>query len=175
MQDDPRSYMQLLRPVGQALESSGLESFLLTVERDAVLVKGCKRGEKKPEPASARGLWQLIRSASKTFPARDLQEETLEFRYSYDELTRMDEEGRARRGQLDSADAHSLSQIIRAVGAFVDQKQAQLISVRKQQLKIEVEYESKSGRRTEEFSVPSLYEYWVQMYLKRRNRIEPAP
>lgn len=172
--DNSKTYMQLLRPVGQALESSGMESFLLIMEEGAVLVKGHRRREKAPDPSSAGGFWRFFRSRSEVSSPGDGAAETVELRYSYDELSRMDEEGRAKRGQLATADAHSLPQIIRAVGAFVDQKQARLVSVRKELQKIEVEYESAASRRTEEFSVPSLYEFWVQMYLKRRNRTEPA-
>jgi hypothetical protein len=59
------------------------------------------------------------------------------------------------------------------VGAFVDQKQARLISVRKDEQKIEIEYESPlKGRIAEEFTAATLYEFWVRMYLKRSSRLE---
>jgi hypothetical protein len=87
----------------------------------------------------------------------------------------MDDEGRSKRGNLGSPDAHSASQIVRAVGAYVDQKQARLMSVRKDEEKIEIEYESPlRGKVTDDFTVATLYEYWVRMYLKRSNRLEQS-
>ncbi|HET7393791.1 MAG TPA: hypothetical protein VFK25_08360, partial [Candidatus Binatia bacterium] len=59
--------------------------------------------------------------------------------------------------------------------ALVDQKQGRLVSVRKDEEKIEIKYESpQKGTVTEDFTVATLYEYWVRMYLKRSNRLEQS-
>jgi hypothetical protein len=168
--DSSRSYTQLLRPVGQALESLRMESFSLTIEGDFVSVQGRKRREQPVEKLFPRGFWQLFRS-----PPQELDAwESIELRYTPDQLSLMDDEGRTKRGTRGKPDAHSLSQIIRAVGAIVDQKQGRLISVRKDGQKIEIQYESALEHRVnEEFTASSLYDYWVRMYLKRSNRVEP--
>jgi hypothetical protein len=173
--DRSQSYTQLLRPVGQALEPLALESFSLTIEGDAVVVKGRRRREKPADQPSPRGFWQLLRAGRTASPQSVAEEETVELRYTGEELARMDHEGRSKRGARANADAHSLSQIIRAAGAFVDQKQGRLLAVSKDQQKIDIDYELPGGRRmTEEFTVPSLYEYWVKLYLKRSSRTEPV-
>ena len=84
----------------------------------------------------------------------------------------MDSEGQKKRtGEPGSPEAHTLSQILRAVGAFVDQKQGNLSSVTKDGQDITIEYESALKRSmTEKFTVASLYDYWVKMYLRRRDR-----
>jgi hypothetical protein len=86
----------------------------------------------------------------------------------------MDQEAQRRRqGPGPGADsgAHTLSQILRAVGAFVDQKQGRLLAVTKEGQEISVEYESALKRRlTEKFTVASLYDFWVKMYLRRSGR-----
>jgi hypothetical protein len=149
-----------------------MESFSLTMEDDTVIVRGRKRRDQAVDSLSRRGFWQLLRSNRTT----EVDEwESVELRYTPEQLSHMDDEGRSKRGNLGSPDAHSASQIVRAVGALVDQRQARLMSVRKDEEKIEIEYESPlKGRVTEDFTVATLYEYWVRMYLKRSNRLEQS-
>jgi hypothetical protein len=163
------SYTQLLRPVGQALESLRMQSFSLTMDGDDVVVRGRKHRDQQVDKVSTRGFWQLLRSSQR---AEIDEQEAVELRYTPEQLNHMDEEGRSKRGDLSNPNAHSVSQIVRAVGAVVDQKQARLISVRKDEHKIEIEYESPlKGRITEEFTAATLYEFWVRMYLKRSSRL----
>jgi hypothetical protein len=147
-----------------------MESFSLTMEGDTVIVRGRKHRDQAVNNLSQRGFWQLFRS---TRHAEVDEWESVELRYTPEQLSHMDDEGRSKRGNLGSPDAHSASQIVRAVGALVDQKQARLLSVRQEEEKIEIEYESSlKGTVTEDFTVATLYEYWVRMYLKRSNRLE---
>ena len=149
-----------------------MESFSLTMEGDTVVVQGRKHRDQTVGDLSPRGFWQLFRSNR----TADVDKwEMVELRYTPEQLSHMDDEGRSKRGNLGSPDAHSASQIVRAVGALVDQKQARLMSVRKDEEKVEIEYESPSkGKVTEDFTVATLYEYWVRMYLKRSNRLEQS-
>jgi hypothetical protein len=149
-----------------------MESFSLTMEGETVIVRGRKHRDQAVNNLSQRGFWQLFRSSR----AAELDEwESVELRYTPEQLSHMDDEGRSKRGNFGSPDAHSASQIVRAVGAFVDQKQARLVSVRKDEEKIEIKYESPvKGTLTEDFTVATLYEYWVRMYLKRSNRLEQS-
>ena len=149
-----------------------MESFALTMEGDTVIVRGRKRKDQAVDNLSRRGFWQLLRS-NRTAEVDEW--ESVELRYTPEQLSHMDDEGRSKRGNLGSPDAHSASQIVRAVGALVDQKEARLMSVRKDEEKIEIEYESPlKGRVNEDFTVATLFEYWVKMYLKRSNRIEQS-
>ena len=149
-----------------------MESFSLTMEGDTVVVHGRKHRDQKVGDLSPRGFWQLFRSNR----TADVDKwEVVELRYTPEQLSHMEHEGRSKRGNLGSPDAHSASQIVRAVGALVDQKQARLMSVRKDEEKIEIEYESPlKGKVTDDFTVATLYEYWVRMYLKRSNRLEQS-
>ena len=84
----------------------------------------------------------------------------------------MDKEAQGRRqAARGNSEAHALSQILRAVGAFVDQKQGRLLSVTKSGQDISIEYQSAlKGNLTEKFTVATLYDFWVKMYLRRRER-----
>jgi hypothetical protein len=96
----------------------------------------------------------------------------LELHYTHEDIERMDTEAQRKRQDIGgSPEAHTLSQILRAVGAFVDQKQGRLLGVTKEAQDITIEYESPLKRSmTEKFTVASLYDYWVKMYLRRRQR-----
>ena len=93
-------------------------------------------------------------------------------RFSAEDLAHIDVDAKHKRsGTPGSSDAHSLSQVFRAVGAIVEQKQGRFLSVIKEGQEIVIEYESISKRNTvEKFTVSSLYDYWVKMYLRRRER-----
>jgi hypothetical protein len=140
------------------------------MDGDAALIRGHKHRNQLVDKLPPRGFWRLLRSG-RTSEADE--RELVELRFTPEQLKHLDEEGRSKRGDLSSPNAHSVSQIIRAVGAFVDQKQARLISVHKDEQKIEIVYESAlKGRITEALTVATLYEFWVRMYLKRSSRVE---
>ena len=168
------SYSQQLRPLGQRLEALGIESFTLRLEADAYIVNGQTRS--RPQQKSARSLWQRLRGASNPSLAQP-PFEAQELRFSLDELSRLDDEGLEQRSAAGgSDDAHSLSQILRAVGAFVEQNHGRLIGVMKEGQDIAIEYESALQRNiTDKFTISSLYDFWVKMYLRRSERTEPSP
>ena len=169
------NFAQLLRPVGQMLEPLQLESFSLKIEEGNVSVQAQKRAERSPPAAevSLRVTWQLFRR-KKSDPASEPQPSSglLELHYTPEDIARMETEGQSRRqGAGGRPEAHALSQVLRAVGAFVDQKQGRLSSVKMASQDITIEYESALKQNvTEKFTVATLYDYWVKMYLKRRQR-----
>lgn len=169
-------YAQLLRPVGQALESQRIETFTITIEGENILVESQKRKEPQSEGKPLRGLWQLLRGGAKEpgLVGQSVWERVVE-RYTPADLQLMEEAARGNRGAGSAApDAHSPSQILRAVGDFVDQKEGRLLSVNKEGQNVTVQYESESKRTvSEHFTVSTLYDYWVRMYLKRSERPEP--
>src|SRR5687767_8792741 len=168
------SFSQLLRPVGQMLEPLQIESFSLKVEDGGVAVFADKRATPQPaQNVSLKVSWQIFRrKKAESAPEPQPSSGSLEIHYSHDDIVRMETEGQGKRtGAPGSPEAHTLSQILRAVGAFVDQKQGRLLSVVKDGQEISIEYESALKRAlTEKFTVASLYDYWVKMYLRRRER-----
>jgi len=170
------SLSQLLRPVGQMLEPLNLESFALRVDSEMVSVQAQKRVERQPPPSqemSLRVVWQALRQ-KKPEPQEEPKPTSgvVELNYTRDEIARIDNEGKSKRKETGGRpDAHALSQILRAVGAYVDQKQGKFISVTKDGQELRIEYESLSKQpMTESFTVSSLYDFWIKMYLRRRER-----
>jgi len=168
------NFAQLLRPVGQMLEPLKLESFSLKIDDSGVHVSGRKREERPPSSVaevSLRVVWQALRRKQPE-PAREAQPSSgvLELRYTQDDIDRMDTEEQSKRaGAGGTPEAHTLSQILRAVGGYVDQKGGRLLEVRKAGEEVTIEYESALRKTmTEQFTVASLYDYWVKMYLRRK-------
>ena len=169
------NFAQLLRPVGQMLEPLQVQSFSLKVEDGGVSVHA-QRSEDRAAPApdlSLRVTWRLFRK-KKSEPASEPRPSSgvLELHYTHDDIARMDTEAQSRRKVAGgSPEAHNLSQILRAVGAFVDQRQGRLTGVTMDGQDITIEYDSPlKANVTEKFTVPTLYDYWVKMYLRRRQR-----
>jgi hypothetical protein len=147
------SFSQLLRPVGQMLEPLQIESFSLKIEDSGVHVRAQKREERQPpaHEVSLRVVWQTFRR-QKSQPVKQPEGPSgvLELHYTRDDIERMDAEEQAKRkGTGGTPEAHALSQIFRAVGAYVDQKGGTLLEFRKT-------------------NVASLYDYWVKLYKRRR-------
>lgn len=169
------TFSQLLRPVGQMLEPLQIESFSLKVENGGVAVFAEKNETPAPQrqDVSLKVSWQIFRRKKAEEPSEPQPSSgSLEIHYSHEDIARMDIQGQSKRtGTAGSPEAHTLSQILRAVGAFVDQKQGRLLSVAKDGQDINIEYQSALNRPlTEKFTVASLYDYWVKMYLRRRER-----
>ncbi len=166
------SYSQQFRALGQQLEDLGMERFTVRVEADGYRVTGTKRYQPPAEEQPPKKLWQRIRSGVKSAGSTPQPFEPVALHFSAQDLAHIDVDAKHKRsGTPGNTDAHSLSQVFRAVGAIVEQKQGRFLSVIKEGQEIVIEYESISKRNTvEKFTVSSLYDYWVKMYLRRRER-----
>jgi len=169
------NFSQLLRPIGAALEPLQIESFTLRIENEEILIRAQKREERHPPPVNPTvpSVWDLFhRKKIDASPAPQPASRVVEFRYSYDDIARMDSEGVSKRiASGGKPDPGALSQMLRAVGAFVNQKQGRLLGVTMEGHDIAIDYESALKQKTtEKHTVASLYDYWVKMYLHRRDR-----
>ncbi len=169
------NFSQLLRPIGAALEPLQIESFSLRIENEEVLISAQKREARHPPPVNSTvsSVWDLFhRKKIDASPAPQPVSRLVEFRYSYDDIARMDSEGKAKRVATGGKpDPGALSQMLRAVGAFVNQKQGRLLGVTMEGHDIAIDYESALRQKTtEKHTIASLYDYWVKMYLRRRER-----
>ena len=110
-------------------------------------------------------VWQSLRG-KKPEPVEEPQPSSgiLELNYTHEDIGRVDDEAKSRRvGAGGRPEAHALSQILRAVGGIVDQKQGRLISIAKDGPDITVEYESTLKQKiVEKFTSASLYGFLGQ-------------
>src|SRR2546422_8260153 len=96
------SYSQILRAIGQDLEAARLRYFDIRIEGKDYLV----------QPATSS--------------------KSLELRYTPEDIGRLERQGRARRSDPSrTPDFSSLSQVLRAIGHYVDRKDGYLLEVSK--------------------------------------------
>jgi hypothetical protein len=150
-------YAKALRAIGQALEAVKVDAFQLRCEGENYLVRS--------KPRSIKDKWrQLLHYLfPKRFPPVGL------LIYTPDDIERLEQEGRSRRRNA-GTHPNTLTQALRAIGFYVDQKNGRLVEISKSHEWIKIRYDTAPDCcNTEEFNLSSLYTLFVQMYLKRRD------
>ncbi|MBM4298199.1 MAG: hypothetical protein FJ143_10710 [Deltaproteobacteria bacterium] len=165
-------YAGLLRPVGQTLDNLRIESFTVVSDADGFIVRDKTRNRAQLTPREKAFLSELSAAHSAVRAKQDalrLASGVIEWHLTAADIERLERAGRERRREGEqTADSHSVSQILRSIGEIVDQKCGRLISVSKIENLITVEYLSTSGRLvSENYTMPMIYNLWVRMYKKR--------
>ena len=145
------SYSEILRVIGQDLEIRGIKAFDIQDEGERVFVQ-C--GYQDPPAATPVTLY---------YTARDIEE--------------LKPQGTAKRGQPSKqGDFFTLSQTLRAIGGYVDQKKARLIRLSNNDcpgadVVFRIEYETRERERVvDDRSGSAIYDLCVNMY-KRRGKL----
>lgn len=180
---DPNEHAQLLRAIGQALEVLQFGSFTMEFTGGDFLVRG--RAATSPEQEKARAMRQkVIKFVWEALPGEKASEAEIEFamstwpaeldlRYTAKDMDRLKEQGKAKRQNVAGVpDVASLSQLLRTIGAYVEQKKARLVKISRYGESLVIQYDTIAGETTEEVSAGSLYELWVHMYLQRASHTE---
>ncbi|HEY7316217.1 MAG TPA: hypothetical protein VIE89_01490 [Candidatus Binatia bacterium] len=176
-------YTRHLRVIGQDLESLRIKSFNLECTGDAYLVwpsSGSVNNEEYPlSRLSKNRLRKLWKNKSQLRAHGNEERLSLpsflpmkRYRYSLRDIEIMEYENRRRRHRKNTVtDGHSLSQLLRTVGAIVGQRRERLLGISWQDFSISVVVETTLGqRRIDVFRPDNLYDLWVRMYLRRDNR-----
>ncbi len=92
--------------------------------------------------------------------------------YTPHEIESIEQAGRRRRrSDGAAADGHSLSQLLRTVGALVNQRNQRLLGISWENITVSIVFETDRGlREIEVFRRDHLYDLWVRMYLRRNDR-----
>jgi hypothetical protein len=179
----PLDYPRHLRVIGQELETLRLKTFNLECTGDAYLVwSSSGTADTEDHPLSRLGRNRLQKLWKKKSQPRSHGHEerftlpcslpTKRYRYFLRDIERMEYEGRShRRRKTTIADGHSLSQLLRTVGAVVGQRRERLLGISWQDFSICVVVETTQGQRQiDVFRPDNVYDLWVRMYLRRDNR-----
>lgn len=175
-------YAQSLRSIGQALESLRVEDFDLEVDGEGFLVRcsvpwpGQPIAEQPDQANLLRQIWGVLPRDSSLdlnvqvtsrFKATDV-----DLQYTSKDVNRLDEEGKTKRSdQPPEIYAPSLSQFLRAVGAYVSQKPARLLKISRRGDSMAIQYESPAGEKADEsLSVDDLYDLCTWMSRKRADQ-----
>ena len=176
-------YARHLRVIGQDLEGLRLQAFNLECTGDGYVIWSRPAGTGLDDSALSRlsknRLQKLWKNNSRTRPYGQEELVTLassvqarRYRYSLSDIERMEHESRSRRYPKPGvADGHSLSQLLRTVGAVVGQRHQRLLGIAWQVLSVSVVVVTPEGKREiDVFRPDNLYDLWVRMYLRRNNR-----
>ena len=176
------SYSQPLRAIGQALELLNVETFDMETEGDDFLVQGSVIVPAMESSAEAvpqnvlRHIWDFLpvrrNPEHASAESKSLTTTRVELRYTPKDLERLEQDGKAKRDDSHRMpDTPSLSQLLRTVGAYLNQKGARLMKISRNRESVTVEYQTPSGQQIEEMLDDSvLYNVWVRMYMKRADR-----
>lgn len=177
-------YAQPLRAIGQALEILNIQGFEMKPAGDDFLLRGSVLSAGEPLASAQSGpgemrtlIWGHVPESVETsrgkydFNRPDVVSE-IELHYTLQDVERFEKEGRERRGKSEKdADAPSLSQALRCIGEYLNQKRARLVKVARESESLTVEYETSLGSQLREsFTVKDIYDLWVRMYLQRTGR-----
>ncbi len=169
------SYARELRALGQALEARHLVTLDLVAVADVYAIRGKARPPKDVYSEATclkftlGKVWSVI--TGKDRDKRDF--ETLEARYSLDDIAQLDRLGQSKRMSAQGTpNPNSLSQILRSAGSYLDLKQSSsLIGISVQERWVAIRYQSSDGQPQEtREDIEYFYDYWVKMYLRRSNR-----
>ena len=175
-----RGYAQPLRAIGPALEVLYMQNFEMEPVGDDFFVSGHMPVDLLNSPSSAeklRTIWGALSSTGDGLEEKDGRWDLamlsrIELIYTALDVERLEEEGRSRRGNSSqTVDAASLSQVLRCIGAYLNQKRARLCKIMRQIDCVIVEYETSLGSRIKEtLTAKDLYDLWVRMYMQRSGR-----
>lgn len=156
------------------LEALRIDSFILVFDNEDLVVRDKTPGRKQitPRERALFAEWQVTHTRPQDKEGvLKLAAGILEWRMTPQDIDRLEKEGRSRRRNPNlTPDIHSISQVLRVVGALVDHKNGKLLTVTKDDEKVTFEYELVSGKKVlEELGVPALYDLWVRLYRRQRS------
>ena len=167
-----QGYAKLLRPIGQMLEGLRIDSFVVRPDRNGFVVRDKTRNRTQLTPREKAFLAKLHLGHAPSLDKRDalrLAAGVLEWHVTANDVEQFERQGRQRRRDGERApDCHSVSHVLRVIGAILDQRRARMCCILKDEQIVTLEYELPGGRvATEVYSVPALYDFWVRMYKRR--------
>ena len=136
-----------------------------------------RQPDKKAEEKKVRGLGAFLRLwREQETPSMDEKPNAatsmnVEFLYSLEELNRRDEERKEPRDDPNAmSDPYSLSNILGAIGEFLERKPyAKLLFACSHRQEVVILYETKDGARNlEQYPISTIYEFWIRgMYIAK--------
>jgi hypothetical protein len=175
---DGWNYAKELRTLGQALEAHQISSVELEIDSGVYFVHGKATASKPDQSSLARLVRDFLFGADPNSIVKEGNDVTL--RYTTNEIQQLDDDGRAKRQDASrTPDPYSLSQVLRGAGAYLDNRhETKLVGVGINDRWVTLRYRTAEGRLEQaKEDIEYFFNYWVKMYLRRKNRtpVTPAP
>jgi hypothetical protein len=152
-------YDRTLRAIGQALEGQEFKFVDVKSSGESYIVSA--------DPAKVPALRVLLAK----WQGRHLRRKgPFQISYTLRDIAKLDHTGRTRRrGANRTPDFHSLSSLLRTVGAYLDRKGARLLQLHKRDKTLTIVYQAEQGPpEIEERTVASFYHLFSEMHRKRK-------
>jgi hypothetical protein len=142
------SYSQTLRTIGQALDLLHLRTFKLICDGDDYVVRPQTETtaleEKDPQESGFPSTRSGLPGAYQEVAVKPIASE---IRFTSADIERLEREGQAERGFPGKVQrGNSLSQILRAVGGYIDSKAATLLEISKEDGSVVIQYRTARGQ-----------------------------
>jgi hypothetical protein len=174
-QTDENRFAVELRAIGQALEKFKLNRFKIAQRSGVYTITGDPSADLQTTFSLIQFIREFVRGGKLKSSSAEAGNQ-IELTYSRPEIEVLDAQERAKRLEVNKLpDPYGVSQVLRGVGALLDNRQAaSVLAIDYQEQWVTILYEKRDGRIEEEKqNFDYLYDIWVKMYLRRSNR--PAP
>ena len=171
-------YQNILRAIGQGLETLNVDSFDLLEASDNEFVAGgnCNRSTNsyKPKPSRKKSFLTLFSNNRKLKTTRTSVLERFNFvglRFTRDDIELLDRKGKVLRSSENACppNPHSIAHILRMTGVYLDYKRSRLLGLSWHQQILTLWHINTLGAEVkEEFTPPDLYDVWVHQFKKRK-------
>ena len=153
------SYDQHLRNIGQSLEAQRINVFELKCQDKRYVVKG--------DPEQEISLLAALRQWQKRL-RRDGVNSSLS--YALQDIEQLERQGRSQRLRPNRLpDFYALPNVLRTLGAYLDEKGAELIELHKRPLTLMLLYRNRDGHpAVEERSIASFYDFFIKLHGRRK-------
>jgi hypothetical protein len=189
MSQTPICYEHTLRAIGQALESLSLEAFDLEVAGDSFSIRGIRTRKESEKPPNTKlkafkKAFLDICSSSKapshpTTPAVKASgpSRLLRLEFTQADIDRLEREGQALRSDWERSPlSHSLPQLLRTVGWYVDHKKGHIHKISRSGDTLSVSYTGLLGtQKLETLTLVQIYDMWVHLYKQRKGSFKIGP
>jgi hypothetical protein len=168
-------YAKELRTLGQALEAHEVSSVELEVESGVYFVRGKATVAQPAQPSISKLIRDFVFGADSAPKAKDIEDISL--RYTANEIKQLDDEARAlRKDPSKTPDPHSLSQVLRGAGSYLDNKRTSLVGISIKGRWVTLRYRTAEGSLEQaKQDIEYFFNYWVKMYMRRKNRSKTPP
>jgi hypothetical protein len=182
-------YEHILRAIGQGLESLSLEAFDLEVVDDTFSIQGTPtRKEPEESPVAKLNSFKkaflgICHTSKKPKPSATPSERvpgssrTLRLQFTQADIDKLERDGQALRSDWERSPlSHSLPQVLRTVGWYVDHKKGQLQKISRNGETLSVSYTGWLGtEKVETLALMQIYDMWVHLYKRRKGHIKIGP
>ena len=171
------NYQSVLRAIGQGLEVLEVKSFDLEVSDSHYLVRGeCNKPMAADAPKSSlkKSFLSFVLNVTKKRTVQIAGSPPFHFtglRFTRTDIELLDRKGKVLQNNFETSapNPHSLSQILRTVGAYLDQDDCRLVKISWRDSFLTLWHINRHGVESKDILSPlALYDQWVHQYKQRR-------